>query len=159
MPTYTVAVEYKLFAEISVEAPSLEEAIREISNNPDIESDLVEQQLADGSWKVLLDETKALNPWQGWYIEGCEVSGSGLLILEAKLRHTNGRTETIEETLDPPFDRAKEVRVENFGGQGRDQQSILVTVSNGDVFQIQVEVDRETGTFKEESLYEWTGGS
>ncbi len=157
MPTYTVAVEYKLFAKISVEAPSLEGAIEEVAGNPDIQYDL-DQRLVEGSWTVLLDETKASNPWQGWYIEDCEISGTDLLFLEAKVRHTNGRTETIEETLDPPFDRVNEVQAENFGGQGGDQQSILVTASNGEVFQIQVEVDRETGTFKEDSLHEWTGG-
>lgn len=98
-------------------------------------------------------------PWVGWFIEECHCSGTDLLEVSVRMRHTNGEAKTIEETLDPPCDYAKVERCENYGGSGKNQQSILITISNRDgeaCHDTQLEIDYKTGTFQEDKYGEWS---
>lgn len=101
----------------------------------------------------------------GWYLARAEIEqySTDLLRLTATVRHPDPEfdDEQIEEFLDPDVDgKICGCRVEEYGGEGRSQQSIVVIAEVdqfGDDFEmcVQVEISPESGRFKEESLHGW----
>ena len=115
-----------------------------------------------GKLEVVEDE-RPKEPVEGWYITRAEIEnyGSDLLKLDVTLEHTSGQSSDIEETLNPDIGDISECRLEEYGGEGKVQQSIVVIATGedgeGDEFEtnVQIEVDYETGEFKEDSLHGW----
>ena len=103
---------------------------------------------------------KEASPWEGWFIEECDCTGRDLLEVRVRMRHTNGEVKTIEETLDAPFDDVEGIGCANYGGHGKNQQAILITVTDADYDageqDIQLEIDYKTGEFLPEKYGEWS---
>ena len=106
-----------------------------------------------------IENALADKPWVGWYISSSSVDtyGNDLVQLNVCTAHTDGRTDELETHLDPGAGDLNSVRREEHAGEGYGQQSIVVTVEDSDEcdWDIQVEIDRENGTFKEASLHGW----
>lgn len=107
--------------------------------------------------------------WEGWYIESVAADkyGSDLIELVVNVRHSSGETHQIEETLNPDIGDIEDIRVEEYGGEGKDQQSLVLIVASEDVeddedgnrsqveVNAQVEIDHTTGFFKNLDSLEW----
>jgi hypothetical protein len=90
-----------------------------------------------------------------WHMTSVSAEGTDLISLNVVIENGAGEVRDLSETLDPPVD-ASTLEVEDYGGKNSSQQSILVTVSDGDeTHQVQVEIDPSTGEFKESSLHDW----
>ena len=99
-----------------------------------------------------------------WYVTRVNLGGGRDLIdLDVEVTDQySGERKNISETVEPPCEG--DASSELHGSKGDKQQSILITVpcddwdsdsNDPEGYQIQVEVDSETGEFKEESLYNW----
>ena len=67
-------------------------------------------------------------------------------------------SDTVCETLSPPFEDFEIDSIEEHGGEGCSQQSIVINITETDTEReacIQVEIDPETGRFQESSLNGW----
>lgn len=112
-------------------------------------------------------EKKLRAVWTGWYIEKvtAEKYGDDMVELAVSLRHTDGETIDIEEMLSPDVGEIEEIRVEEYGGSGKDQQSIVLIVNSSEiegdenpnpiVVNTQVEIDYRDGTFMNLGSLEW----
>ncbi len=107
------------------------------------------------------EQTADDHPWKGWYIHECTAEAYGYgddqVRVKAHLHCTNGASRETEEILDPPFEKINSVKLEVDGGEGQDQQSIVIIVEgpDGDATDIQIEIDHKTGKFKDDSLRGW----
>jgi len=101
-----------------------------------------------------------------WWIPGIDkvwVTGSDFLEVAVELESDQEKT-IVGETIEPPFPapfEAEEIKVEEYGGKHSSQQSIVITITGDDENGIereaciQLEIDPETGEFKESSLHGW----
>jgi hypothetical protein len=101
----------------------------------------------------------ALPKWWIYDADRIHVTGIDLLEVIVEVKSDSGKKE-LSETIEPPFD-AKEIMVEEYGGERNRQQSICITIIGEDVGRLereaylQLEIDSETGEFKESSLHDW----
>lgn len=102
---------------------------------------------------------KKLKPW---YIRGdirLTVTDSNPMDIEVEVQNSMTReSQTSSETTSPPFDDFEIDSIEEHGGEGYGQQSIVINITEADTEReacIQVEIDPETGEFQESSLNGW----
>lgn len=94
----------------------------------------------------------------GWYIVDASVCeyGNDLLTLNVTLNHPKHGKSDIEETLDPSIGDIRDYGCEEYGGIGREQQSIVVTAENEDhSVCLQIEIDHESGEIDGDGLLNW----
>lgn len=98
-----------------------------------------------------------------WYIrpghESVRISGLGPIEIEVDLSKSGSDSRgTLYESLPAPFETFTIDRVEEHGGEGYGQQSIVIAVcetGTNKEAEIQVEIDMTTGGFEESSLTDW----
>lgn len=103
---YTIVVEYKVRAEVPIDAPSLETAISTVQVNAGC--DRTAGRMIAESWRVHRDETVQKNGWEGWWIEEAHVDlfDEKTLQVRLSLQHTNGETKELEAAIPPPCNSA-----------------------------------------------------
>lgn len=108
----------------------------------------------------VVESERPKEPVEGWYIDTvcAEEYGTDLIKLVVRMLHTDiDDDKEIEETLNPDIGDISEIRFEEHGGAGKVQQSIVVVAEgrNDRMAEVQIEVDYETGEFRDESLNGW----
>lgn len=97
-----------------------------------------------------------------WYIRSHDhigVTPSNPMYIQVEVFNSlTDDSKDSSETLEPPFEDFEIDRIEEHGGLGYGQQSIVINITEAHTEReacIQVEIDPETGNFKESSLDGW----
>lgn len=97
-----------------------------------------------------------------WYIsshDSIRVTDSNPMDIQVEVFNSlTDDSKDSSETLSPPFEDFEIDRIEEHGGLGYGQQSIVINITEAHTEReacIQVEIDPETGNFNESSLDGW----
>jgi len=147
----------------------------ELSELSDTEHDTlgrIEEIFSDLKVHIVPDEDDYYRGWHMSSVSDITVEGSDLLEVSVKLWQADtkraGRavvvarsldTKTIETTLEPPFETDGEPHIEEYGGIGKKQQSLVITVVDRDDSErsasIQLDINPYYGRFIDSRLHGW----